>query len=1077
MRARLSCIKARLRAWRRRARAARPSAGKLVLLSVALLAASAGVALGCGWVGTEHSVRFNAWLSEAEFSRLPPLPFTARGPKKATDEGDLWEAAQARSKRAAAAWVEAAGAAAGGDHARLRDLLGEYLKLTAGPDCGSGDAAGDCRWRRRAAFDQLDVLSSAGGADPAAVNSYLEARRAYDAWAAWVSDGDAMSSNMGSNQDARASSWSMGTTPGAPTPAEGEAGAPTSQGAAGSSGAAGPSGAAGGAERQDAEPSAAEQARAAEHRRRAEEVRELLGRVPRGVGLDDNVAYLRAAVTEEEGAAGLDESVLAFESAADSYPRGEKSEAALFSAAMMRLRASRAWQTASSYAAPDEADPALRDRDWSEAARLFRRVLAAHGRGRYAADARGWLAYLHLRVGETGEALAEYYRALASAPDEATREEALRSLRLVRRAATEDDLTRLERLIEGEPRTALVYAYHNVYNYALRGAFDVYVEDEENPYNHCRGHASSRDTCADKFFAWEQAESTRRRAAGERKELARVGEFAARMMRRHPAAGVGAGFALRVAAIKLELGEHAAARDLARRALALGPDSDEERAAALWTRGVAEYRLRDYAAARRTLVGLAEEFPDGDLAEGARRFVALAAEDAGDIEGALEQYLALGYEADAAYFLDVLMTPEQVASFVERRPEHPRRDVLLYSLGLRYMRLHCFDEARAAFARVRTSAPTGNGGHSYDNPCAQAWRKPQNTFFNCLDPKEPDDEEPGVVLARWVARDLRTMEEIEARERAAELAAGDEAKAEALYQLAGYYYGASELVFYNPAAWRGGRFFALYYDYEPRAPGEPRLLRRYMEQHERLVHALGVYLRVAREYPQTRAARDSLYTAAVIHERLAHFMLFWPAEYRLGMQAGERMVTYADVRRAYPGYQLPRGTWRWEPATRTVGGGPGWDVPRRETPTGMERARRKIRRAEAYALKGWVLFGEVAGGRARRWSLVLLFSAGALLLLRLTRRSRALLLDLFVRAARARDRRPAGFVRVPGSSYGAHHGYAASARAGEAAARAWRALREVALDERGRVALAVNLFTHGLLTALVYAAAWALRSV
>jgi hypothetical protein len=33
----------------------------------------------------------------------------------------------------------------------------------------------------------------------------------------------------------------------------------------------------------------------------------------------------------------------------------------------------------------------------------------------------------------------------------------------------------------------------------------------------------------------------------------------------------------------------------------------------------------------------------------------------------------------------------------------------------------------------------------------------------------------------------------------------------------------------------------------------------------------------------------------------------------------------------------------------------------------------------------------------------------------------------------------------------------------------------VALDERGRVALVVNFFTHGLLTALVYAVTWALR--
>jgi TolA-binding protein len=1012
MRARLSWIKARLR-WRRRLmRAARTRAGRVTSATAALLVVSAGVAFGCGWVGTEHSVRFNAWLSEAQFSRLPPLPFTARGPKTA-NEYEAGEAAGRRRQSAGAVWAEAERAAAAGDLTRVSTSLGEYLKLTAGPDCGLSYSEPDCLARRRSAFDQLDALASHGGAGSAAVVAYLEARRAYDAWRP--------------------------------------------------------------------EPDSGREEDSAERGRRAEEVRALLGRVARGVGLDDNVAYLLAGVTAREGSADTDEAAHAFEAVAVKFPRSEKREAALFSAAMLHLRASRgglngsdaAADEAGSYATTGEVGPHLRDRDWTEAARLFRRVLREHARGRYAADARGWLAYLHLRAGETAEGLAEYYRALADAPDDAARAEALRSLRLVRPVATGDDLARLESLLEGEPRAALAYAYHSVYNFALRGGLDVEVEDEENPYHYCRGTGG----CAKEFYSWEAAERRRRLESAEQRELARVAEFAARMMRRHGSAGYGAGFAVRVAAVKLELGESGAARELARRSLAARPASDDERAAALWVRGVAEYRLRDYASARRTLAGLAEEFPHGDFAEGARRYVALAAEDAGDLEGALEQYLALDYEADAAYFLDVLMTPEQVAAFVERRPDHPRSDVLLYSLAVRYMRLHRFEEARAVFARVRTSAPKGHGGYNYPGLCPDLYERPAPATFRCLDPKEPDEEMPGVVLARWVARDLRTMEEIESRERAVEQATGDEAKAEALYQLAGYYYGASELIFYNPAAWRGGRFYALYYDHEMRAPDEPRLLRRYMEEHERLAHALDLYLRVTREYPRTRAARDALYTAAVIHERLEGFLLYWPDQYKLGLQAGERMVTYADVRRTYPGYQLPRGTTRWEPATRTVGGGPGWAAPPpRERATPVERLRRRLRRAEAHAAEGWALFGEIGGGRVRRWSLVLLFSGGALLLLRLTRRSRTLLLDLFVRGARRRERGAAGFLCVPASSYGARQAHTASARAGAAAARAWRALREVALDERGRVALVLNLFTHGLLTALVYAAAWALRS-
>ncbi|HEY0170770.1 MAG TPA: hypothetical protein VGB98_07085, partial [Pyrinomonadaceae bacterium] len=45
---------------------------------LAFFALGAAAAVGCGWGGTEHSVRFNNWRSERQFSRLPPLPFDAR---------------------------------------------------------------------------------------------------------------------------------------------------------------------------------------------------------------------------------------------------------------------------------------------------------------------------------------------------------------------------------------------------------------------------------------------------------------------------------------------------------------------------------------------------------------------------------------------------------------------------------------------------------------------------------------------------------------------------------------------------------------------------------------------------------------------------------------------------------------------------------------------------------------------------------------------------------------------------------------------------------------------------------------
>ena len=258
------------------------------------------------------------------------------------------------------------------------------------------------------------------------------------------------------------------------------------------------------------------------------------------------------------------------------------------------------------------------------------------------------------------------------------------------------------------------------------------------------------------------------------------------------------------------------------------------------------------------------------------------------------------------------------------------------------------------------------------------------------------------------------MGEVEHLEARASSAVGDEAKAEALYQLASYLYQSSPLTFYNPAAWKGGRFFALYYDQQFRAPGEEQFMRRHMEAHEPVVRALKIYLQIAEDYPRTRAARDALYTAAVAHERLKGFQLYWPGEYGAGLYAGNRLVTYEDVRRTYPDYRLPAGTYGWEPLTRTVYGRAAWPAPPKpKRLTGVERASAKIKRAEVRVAQVWGLFGEVHGGRVRawvvkglRWTLAGLVALFVLLVFRRTRARAALPLQATRATRQTRSRRP-----------------------------------------------------------------------
>jgi hypothetical protein len=993
---------------------------------VALFVLGAVVAAGCGWFGTEHSVRFNYWHSERQFSRLPPLPFDASARTKpdyrSEDEGAGVNAPEDADKKEDALWARAGEDAQRGDFGGLRKSLDEYLEVTGANGCASYyRTAARCRRRRNSARDRLDALDSlARGANARAVLAYLNARSAYDDWSGVGDDAEVEKRSPSGEIIASAANLSPAA---ALTLAEGA-----------------------------------------------------LGEVPRDAELEDNTAYLRAVILK--GRDGWARAVEPFERLAARYPRSEKREAALFNVGRIWMHSGD--ELLGVEHAAEDVCTACKGEAWRKAVAAFGRVLREYPRGRYAGDARGWLAFLHVRVGERAEGLREYYRMLADKTDTAARGEAVYSLRLVRNDATEEEMARVESLLEREPRVALAYAYHEIYNATLSYGVNVEVTEDENPYRYCMERETG-ENCSSEFYGWQEKERQKRRSAAERKRLARVAGFATRLLKRSPGDALGGGFALRVAQADLELDEDESARELASRALSAGL-AGNERASALWVRGVAEYRLKDFAASRRTFSTLLDEFPEGDLTEGARRHVAMAAEEMGDLDAALEQYLALGYTEDTAYFVDVLMTPEQLASFAARHEDSPARDTLYYSLGVRYLRAHRFDEARAAYARVRTAHEDSPDPYRYDDECDKDYPPP-----HCSDSKNMRWQEWKGVRAAWVQRDLKTMDEIEQLEGRFQKASGDEAKAEALYQLASYLYESSELTFYSPAAWRGGRFYVFYYDQQFRAPGEAAVMRRYMEEHEPLVRALNVYLQIAEEYPRTHAARDSLYTSAVIHERLSGFELYWPGQYKGGLYPGARHVTYEDVRRTYPNYRLPAGTYGWKPSTRTVNGHAAWPAPPKPRQlTGMERARLRLGRTERRVAQAWELFGEIYGGRVREWTVAALrwmvkalkwavvgFYAGVVLLVfRRTRRARRFLYRRLTRA-HAQWKWKRGEPYAPKSSYAANSVYLWSEGPRSAAGRAAAELFRLTLHERGRAVLALNLFTHGLLTALLWALLWA----
>ncbi|HEX8476639.1 MAG TPA: hypothetical protein VF666_21760 [Pyrinomonadaceae bacterium] len=1000
---------------------------------------AASVVIGCGWVGTRHSVRFNGWLTERQMARLPPMPTKdsqlplepqETSAARRDEDETTYEMAQQRSDEIDALWGNAEASTARGDLNAARQQLSEYLARTKFVHDEWLNLK-DRQARRNSAADQLDALAALDkGASAKAVASYLAARRAYDLW--MNDDTTAAVEDNAQTTDASATHAS------------------------------------------------------ARDESMTGELRPLLEDVARERNLEDNVAYLRAAILYREGK--MTEASAAFGAVAGRFPRSEKREAALFMAAVTMMKTSRSFTGTSgdsqhlrelnrpvsqdgneapavddemNNAPPKDNNSESPDQAWHAAREGFVRVMREFPRGRYTSDARGWHAYLLLRAGDRAGALIEYYRLLGNEPDAGARAEGAFSLRLTRHHASEDEMRRVEAELEDEPTPALAYAYHNIYNYALNPACEL----NDDYYGYVGND-------------WESQRAQSKRDERIRREKERIVAFATRMLRRYPRAGAGAAFALRVAEANLELDKNKEALEQSKRALSLGLPRDEG-LQALWVKGIAEHRTRDYAAARATLGLLLSKEPRGELVEGTRAFLAMAAEDAGDLEAALEQYLALDYTNDVAYFIDALLTPEQLQNFIVRHPRTPKRDELLYALGVRYMRLGRYDEARAAYAQVRTTEPNdpnyflNNDGCLDDESLGSARR-----LYRCIDPKNPYDayQELAGVRVRWVARDLKTIDDLERLEGDAATAQGDEAKAESLYQLASYIYQSGDLAFYNPAAWRGNRYYALNYDQKFRAPDEARIMRQYMEQHDPLVRALEIYQRLARTFPQTRAARDALYTAAVIHERLQRSYVYWPEQYSQGLHAGEALVTYADVRRIYPRYQLPRGVRGWEPLTRTVNGGPGWTTaPKAKPLTPTERIRRRVKRAERIVSKGWHLFGEIGGGSLRRWSFVGFSSLGLLFVFRLTRRTRNLLFEQLTRRTREELSSRREPLPMSVSSYGAQEPYTFNARARRLTHHAAQELWRLTLDGRGRSALALNLLTHGLLTVLLWTLTWALK--
>ena len=155
----------------------------------------------------------------------------------------------------------------------------------------------------------------------------------------------------------------------------------------------------------------------------------------------------------------------------------------------------------------------------------------------------------------------------------------------------------------------------------------------------------------------------------------------------------------RLSEAALKLSQDRQAESLCKSALRVSREPDD-RAIAVYVEGTVAERTKRYRAALSDYSRVVRAYPKTYITAGARENIALLDERFNRLDRALDIYRTMHYDDDAAYVIDVRMSPRQLRSYIRSRRVEPDRDLLFVSLGYRYLRLHEWGRARAAFLRV-----------------------------------------------------------------------------------------------------------------------------------------------------------------------------------------------------------------------------------------------------------------------------------------------------------------------------------------------------------------------------------------
>lgn len=566
-------------------------------------------------------------------------------------------------------------------------------------------------------------------------------------------------------------------------------------------------------------------------------------RLVRGVYFDRKSGFLRAHALYTLASIEYDRSNFRraaglYERVVREFPKSLKRDEALIMGARCLLRSPPQSHPTHYWEWVDAPKPSPEDVQRGRA--LLWQLLEQYPRTRFRFNALGWLGRCEYVRKRYADALRFYLKQLDTATSEGEATTALHSVRIARRKMTATDALRFHHLLLSQPSLVAPYLDYRLY--------------------HC---------------------------ANDQEDLNSLVHLAERIARRRPRRP---DLAIALAEIERQRGRHRKSLRWANRALTSlnRRNMSAGRDLAYFLRGLAKSQLKRRREAIADFEALLRRYPRTYLAPAAHEQLAMLYEDGGQLGKALDQYFALNYHADVAYFLDARMSTADIRRYLASHPHHSKPHLLIYSLGMRYLRADKLDRAERSFDRLSP--------HALQRLRTEKWKAEWPSL------EEEGVQPPSVKGLNLKYNPLETIHDLRRLKAAVTAAHTPEVKAQSLYSLATYYYVRRNLLLYNAPLWQGIRAdnFGFFWNTGHLSKQDDIAAHKHQYEHECLNRAREICFKIVRRYPNSSVAPKALYRAACCSRRLANFNGWWRKENSRHNYWKESVRLMNEMARRYP---------------------------------------------------------------------------------------------------------------------------------------------------------------------------------